>query len=518
MPTTVGMERGMPSGQAAKTIAIILSVLAVGSIVSGYVREMVLASTFGAGTMADAYLSVMTITRLVCDIGPAAVLLAGIVPVVSSLSARAVGARAHVFVVTLGVTLAATSLLALALDLLMPMVLTALAPGFDETARAVGLAISSAIVWFLPLQSATVLFSLFLNAQGRFMGAATAPVAANLAFIGVLLATEGHPPVDRLWMATLLGPGLTAVVLGLLCWRTGLFQPARSDTASDALRSLRKIAGPVLLSLGLAGSAGLLLYCQLLVRRYGSMTGEGSVASLAYAFRIYEVPVSLTANVAATMVLPALSRLHAEGQLQRMTDICRGLLEWGLLLLAPMAVIVYLEAPFLVDLLFGYGRFTASDVERTAAALRGFAPVIVFEAGIVVFYRVLYALRRTRVALGVSVVVVAVLVAALAVGAADSERDLALVFSGSFAVGMGILAVFLFRHFGQGVIPFSGHLTAIAVLMGMCLLTSLVPLPQAPPLVGGTVFLVLYGLAFLLLLPSHRSAMFGLLRRRAVAR
>ena len=507
----------MPSGRAAKATALTLSILAVGAIVSGYLREMVLASTFGAGKLADAYLSVMTVARLVCDIGPAAVLLAGVVPVMSSLSDHSVGARGRVFLVSVSITLLSTSLLAVGLKLLMPVVLAMLVPGFDETARDTGLAMSNGVVWFLPLQSLTVLFTLFLNAEGRFTGAA-APLIANFAFVGVLLASNGQDPVSRLWLATLLGPGLAALILGCQCWQIGLFHSAPSDAASDALRSLRKIAGPVLLSFGLAGSAGLLLYCQLLVRRYGSMAGEGSVSSLVYAFRLYEVPVSLTANVAATMVLPALSRLHAQGQFQRITEICRDILEWGILLLAPMAVIVYLEAPLIVDLLFGYGRFNPSDVERTAEALRGFAPVIVFEAGIVVFYRVLYALHRARVALTVSLVVVAVLLLSLTVGPAESEHGLALTFSASFVAGMGCLAVFLLRYFGRGVVPFPGRLTAISVLMFICLVASLISFPQDTPLLGGVGFLVVYILAFLVLFPSHRSAMLSLISRKERAR
>lgn len=482
------------------------------SMVSGYLREMVLARTFGAGALADAYLSVMTITRLVCDIGPSAVLLASVVPVMSSLISRPATDRGRVFLVTLVVTGLVTGGMAVGLVLLMPVLLNLLTPGFDAATRDISLAMTNGIVWFLPLQSITILFSLFLNALGRFRAAAAAPVVANGLFIGVLLLPGDGMAVERLWMATLAGPGLSALFLGIEAWRQGLFQSSPSAEANAALGSLWRLARPVLFSLGLAGSAGLLMLCQLLVRRSGSLGGEGNVAALAYAFRIYEVPVSLTANVAATLILPALSRLYADGSSERMTEICRRLLEWGILLLAPMTVVVFLEAPLLVDLLFGYGRFTAADAERTAAALQGFAPAILFEAGIVVFYRVLYALHQTKIALVVSVIVVTSLVIFLVAVPAPDVRQFALAFSGSFAVGLVVLTGILFRQMGRGLLPFSDRSPAILALLTVCALAIL--LPVSTPLINGASFVMVYGAAFLFLMPAHRGVVISLLSRR----
>ncbi|MGE5477530.1 MAG: lipid II flippase MurJ [Bacteroidales bacterium] len=489
-----------------------LTGLTVASMVSGYLREMCLAAAFGAGALADAYLSVMTTIRLVCDCGPSAILLASVIPVVSSLLDRPARLRGHVLVVVLAVTLAVTCGMALALHFAMPALLTVLAPGFDAATRDTGLTLAALTVWFMPLQSASVLFSLFLNAHGRFRAAAAAPLVSNGVFV-VVLTLAGERAADWLWIATLLGPGLTTVLLGLKAWRMGLFCFAPCPETRQALRALWETARPVLFSLGLAGSTGLVMICHLLVRRHGSLVGEGGVSALAYAFRLYEVPVSMTANIAATLVLPSLSRLHAAGSDTRLTEICRELAEWGLLLLVPVAAFTVLEASFLVDVLLAHGRFSAEDASRTAAALKRFAPAIVFESGIVVFYRVLYAVRRPKSALTVSLVIIGSLGGLLALLPAPEVTHPALAFSACFGLGMAVLAVILFRLLGPQVLPFHrGGGAAALLLLSAC--AAVCVLPAAPPLLAGLAFGLAYIAAFMAAMPRHRAALATLLFRR----
>lgn len=490
-----------------------LSFLTVASLVSGYFREFCLAATFGAGTQADAYLSVMTIVRIVCDIGPSAILLAGLVPVVSSLLDGPFPVRGHLLTVLLVATLVATGLLAAGLHFAMPGLLTILAPGFDAATREMGLAITDGLVWFLPLQSVSMLFALFLNAHGRFRAAAAAPLVSSGMFVAILTLGGSMDAASRLWAATLAGPGLTALLLGLRAWRLGPLTFAPSAAADRALRSFWEMVRPVLLSMGLVGSTGLLMLCQLLVRREGSFAGEGSVAALAYAFRVYEVPVSLTANIAATLALPSLSRLYAGGDTERLSGLCRGIAEWGLLLLVPVAVLTAMEAPFLVDILLAHGRFSPADAGRTAAALEGFAPAIVLEAGLVMFYRVLYAVHRPKSALAVSLVVIVSLVLGLALLPECGVASLTLAFCGSLAIGMAVLAAMLFRQMGGAVLPFHRNGAAVAGLLVACSMAGL-PLGNYPML-GGGAFGLLYLVAFLVLLPDHRTALIKLLRRRS---
>lgn len=503
----------MVSPMDGRKIVVPLSLLALLSMITGYVREVVIAARFGAGLQADAYLSVVTIVRFVCDVGPCAVLLACVVPVLASLQAGSIELRCALLTRVVLLVLAVTLLLALGLGLLMPWLLTVAAPGFGAEARQTGLELSASMVWYLPLQSLNFLFALALNAHGRFRLAAVGPVLANLIFLLLLLAAGTAPAVGWLAVATLAGPLVSASLLGWRLWRMGLFGLSKAPGIENALRTLWQAARPMALSLGLGSSTGLLIICHLLLRRHGSLAGEGSVAALAYAYRIYELPVSLIANIAGTLALPSLSAMHAANDRQRIASICRGLLEWGLLLLLPMVVVTVFNARLLVDLLLAHGRFGAEDAARTAAALQGFAPVILFESALVVFYRVAYALRRAKAALLASVATLVTLVALLQVVPPQQVLLLTASFSLSFAVGALVLAWRLWEALGKGLQPFAhGALPLLAVLG----LSGAVWLPLAAhPLPGALVYAVTYMAAGFMLLPRHRGALISLLRGRA---
>ena len=158
----------MLSGVNGKRVVVPLSVLTLVSMISSYFREIFIAAKFGTGFQADAYLSVATIVRFICDVGPCAVLLACVVPVVASLLEQPQSVRRHLVGVLTLISLGGTVLLALALYIAMPWLLSVAAPGFGVSARQASQELAVGLVWFLPLQTTSFLFSLILNAHGRF--------------------------------------------------------------------------------------------------------------------------------------------------------------------------------------------------------------------------------------------------------------------------------------------------------------------------------------------------------------
>jgi len=480
-------------------------------MLSSYCREIFIAAKFGADFRADAYLSLFTIIRFVADIGPCAILLACIIPVVTSLLHRPLAVRSHLLSIVSLMTLASTVMLALGVFLVMPWLLTVAAPGFSDPARQTAITLAGSLVWLLPLQTMGFLFSLALNAHGRFLMAAAAPVLSNGLFILVLALSGEQPGVSSLSLATLVGPGLTMLVLGLKLAQMNLFRLAPSAEAAQALRSLWTISRPMMLALGLGSSTGLLMICHLMLRREGSLAGEGTVAALAYAFRIYEVPVTLTANIAATLVLPSLSALHGVATSDRLGEICRGMVEWGVLLLVPMVAVTAFAAPTLVEAILVHGRFSLDDAARTAAALRGFSPAILFEAAIVVFYPVLYAIRCPKTTLVTSLGVVSVLALLLTLIPPQRVDALALGFSTSFAVGALILGRQLYRRFGAVIVPFRQAGARIAGVFGI---SGAVWLPLSEtPLLATVAFCSVYLIACPILLPNHRAMLTRALRQ-----
>ncbi|WP_449192896.1 murein biosynthesis integral membrane protein MurJ, partial [Thauera sp.] len=102
---------------------------------------------------------------------------------------------------------------------------------------------------------------------------------------------------------------------------------------------------------------------------FASFLESGSVSWLYYADRLMEFPAGLLGVALGTILLPSLSKLHADDKGEEFSS----LLDWGLrltlLLTLPAALGLALLAVPLVATLFNYGAFSATDVMQTRSAL-----------------------------------------------------------------------------------------------------------------------------------------------------
>jgi putative peptidoglycan lipid II flippase len=99
----------------------------------------------------------------------------------------------------------------------------------------------------------------------------------------------------------------------------------------------------------------------------------GSVTWLSFADRLMEFPTALVGVALGTVLLPSLTRAHADHDTERYS----ALLDWGLRLMLllglPAAVCMIMLADALVATLFHYGAFSAADVQQTRLAVMAYA-------------------------------------------------------------------------------------------------------------------------------------------------
>ncbi len=104
-----------------------------------------------------------------------------------------------------------------------------------------------------------------------------------------------------------------------------------------------------------------------------SLLAAGSVSWLYYSDRLVELPLGVFGVAIGTIILPALSKRHAE----QSTEHFSAMLDWGLrvvlLLGVPAALaLAVLAEPFLITL-FHYGAMTDNDIQMAAMSLRAYA-------------------------------------------------------------------------------------------------------------------------------------------------
>jgi len=131
-------------------------------------------------------------------------------------------------------------------------------------------------------------------------------------------------------------------------------------------------------------------------RAMASGLPAGSISALAYAFRVFLLPVSLVAVPVYTVLLTDLSAAHHQGKPQAFKDqATAGLSLLFAVALPATAVLVALATP-ITRLLYERGQFTAADTVRTSQALAAFAVGTLAYGTSQVMVRLFNATKDTR--------------------------------------------------------------------------------------------------------------------------
>src|SRR5882724_1912258 len=271
----------------------------------GFLRDSLVAALLGAGPVADAFLAafqlVNVVRRLLTEGGLNAALVPAWLRVREAGGAVAAAAFAgRVLGTVTAALIAATALLAL----VMPLVITVLAPGFagGETLQ---LAVDNArlMLPYLAFAGPVTVMMALLNAQGRFALTAFSPLLFNIALIAVmavLLVRQQDPLQAALVMAATVGvAGL--LQLSMLALRgTKLTSPLRVALDPEMRGFLgRAIPGMV------ASSAPQWLMVAGAVIASGT---PSAVSWLYFANRLIELPLGIVGVAMGTVLIPEMTR------------------------------------------------------------------------------------------------------------------------------------------------------------------------------------------------------------------
>ena len=333
----------------------------------GFVRDSILAALLGAGPVADAFLAAFQLVnvarRLLTEGGLNAALVPAWLRVRDADGAVAAAAFAGRVLGTITTALIAATVL---LALLMPLVITVLAPGFSGR-ETLQIAVDDARLMLPYLAFAgpvTVLMAL-LNAQGRFALTAFSPLLFNIALITVMavLLLRRQEAVDaaQIIAATVGVAGL--LQLSVLVLRRGgnIATPLRISYDAEIRGFLGK-AVP-----GMIASSGpqLLMISGMIV----ASVSTSAVSWLYFANRLIELPLGIVGTAMGTVLIPTMTRAVRSDDRAAIADAeSRGLeLAVGLALPSMLGLMVLSEP--IVRLLFEHGAFTVSDAAATAHAL-----------------------------------------------------------------------------------------------------------------------------------------------------
>jgi len=330
----------------------------------GFIRDVMIAAYLGTGPVAQAYLVAFTLPNMFRRFFAEGAFNTAFVPMFAKrLEANdnprgfAEEAFSGLFSVVLVVSLIA--------HLAMPWLVLAMAAGFVGDERFDLAVIYGRICFpYILFISLTALLSGLLNAGGRFMAAAAAPVLMNFILIAAMLLADRNGwdmGLAMAWSTPVSG------IAQLLCvwWaakRMGFPLRLRRPRLSPDMRRLLAVAAPAVL-------AGGVVQINLLVGRQVGSFFDGAIAWLTNADRLYQLPLGVVGIAIGIVLLPDISRRLKAGDTGGGRHAYNRAAEFALFLTLPAAVALVIASYPLISVLFKRGAFLEADVGPTALAL-----------------------------------------------------------------------------------------------------------------------------------------------------
>ena len=193
-----------------------------------------------------------------------------------------------------------------------PIIVYLTAPGFAAEPEKFALTVQMLRITFpyIVFISLVALSAGILNTWNRFSVPAVTPTLLNVAFIvGTLFFADWFdPPVVVLAWAVFIGGALQLAYQVPFLARIGLLPRWRLDFSHPGLRRVLLLMLPA--AFGVSVSQISLLLNQI----FASFLPTGSVSWLYYADRLMELPAGVLGVAVGTILLPSLSKYHADGQ------------------------------------------------------------------------------------------------------------------------------------------------------------------------------------------------------------
>jgi len=399
--------------KAASTV----SLLTLASRVTGLVRDLLMASMFGANALTDAFNVAFRIPNLFRRLFAEGAFSQAFVPVLATTKAQQGEEATRRLIAAVATVLAWTLLLTCIVGVLgAPALVWALASGLRQSGEAYDAAVLMTR-WMFPyigFMSLVALSAGVLNTWKHFAVPAASPVLLNISMIAAAwlgapqLEARGIEPIFAMAGGVMLGGVLQLAVQVPALMRLRLmprigvtWSAIRAAWAEPGVRRVLMLMGPILLGVGVA-QISLMINTQI-----ASYLAPGSVTWLFYADRLMEFPTALLGVALGVVLTPQLTAAKAAGDSERYS----AMLDWGLrivvLLAVPSAVALLTFSTPLVATLFHHGKLVDGDVGQIAVALSGYGAGLLGIVAIKVLAPGYYASQdvRTPVKIAVAVLV-----------------------------------------------------------------------------------------------------------------
>jgi putative peptidoglycan lipid II flippase len=384
-----------------KAAIIILAATLVGRIL-GLVRDVAVAYFFGAQADTDAFFLAYKLPYLLV-LMVAGALTATFVPLLSYRLATGRKKEAWDLSVNIGnIICVALIAVTVVLIVLAPWIIPLIGFGFSAATAEKAVFLFRILMIGFVFEGLTGLVIGMLNSLRRFALAAFAPAVGTVVTLVITMAFARSLGITALAIGSVVGwiAGLAVLFPGIR--DQGIRYRPRIDWHDPAVREVGAMVWPILI--GSAVGKISIFSDQIL----GSTLAVGSISSLNYAEKLFQLPLGLFVAGITVPIFPLLSEQVAANAPERVkATVDFSLRLMGFLLVPATVGIILLRYP-IIGLIFEHGKFTADDTGRTAWVLLFLCLGLYAYAGRDTLTRVFYAYHDTRTPVKISVATVVI--------------------------------------------------------------------------------------------------------------
>ncbi len=443
----------------------------------GFLREMFIASGFGASYLTDAYLVAYTLPYSLQSVLGYALVVA-VIPALArywpeedqlcNQEASIVGSS------LINITVLVLLIVSIAGIIFARFLVKLTAPGLDPVTSQLAINLMRVIFPSVLFMGVGMVISGILNCRRRFAVAAIAPGVGSLIIIGGIICFAGNNIHVLAWATLVSFLGFLLIQIPALK-RCGFVYLPVCDFHHPALRQAAKNIAPIVI-----GIAVNQIYT-IINRIFASGLAEGSISALNYASKLMNMPLGIFVAAIATVIYPLMTQKALEDDKPSLkAAVDKGLDMVAFLALPATVGLMVLSEP-IIRVLFESGSFDAEATRITAYALFYISPSIVFMGFNMLLTRAFYAMNEVKQPLIAGLISIAVNIgASLLLMPYMAHGGLALANSLAAAVNTLFHVLYLRKSLDGGInIKQILKMTVAAILMGVLIFISLKIVPMA---------------------------------------
>nr|WP_302417227.1 murein biosynthesis integral membrane protein MurJ [uncultured Romboutsia sp.] len=345
-----------------KTTAIVLMLIILTSKITGFFRDIVLAQTFGAGEITDAYLTALNIPVVLFD-GISAALGTTFIPIYFKIKSSKGQEEVNKFTNNILNIVIIISLIFVLLGVIFaPYIVKIFAVGFKGDVFDLTVNYSKILIFSMVFIAINGLVSSYLVASGNvyISGAITIPFNIFV-IIAIIFAsvTESYVMV----YGTLIAYIAQLLFQLPLLIKKGYKHRLTVNLRDENIRQILFLVIPVFIG------SYINQINAVVNRTLASTLDSGSITALNYANKLNMFAVGVIAVAISTIMYPILSKLASEGNKKLFKINISKSINMIVIIMLPIMVVMTTFSKEIVKVLFEEGSFNSHDTYLTSTAL-----------------------------------------------------------------------------------------------------------------------------------------------------